>query len=116
MDEERPKTEVISSEAFANEGGYLSLKVGEKVKITIKQIEKVLCEPDFALAKRDYKYELVGADNERLSINAWILYNEIKRLIPLEGKTLQINHRGEKDYEVTVIESGEVEVEKAQVE
>ena len=88
---------------------YISMKIGERAIVEIAKFEKVKVDPDFALAKQDFRYEITTPANKVLSIGAWPLLNSIKDAINTTGKTspvgivLEISHVEKGIYTATVV-------------
>lgn len=69
---------------------FLSLKIGEVIpRLEIKLIRKVSnINRDDNLSGVDYKYFIETLDNKVLTVNSWILWNSIARVLK-EARTIR---------------------------
>lgn len=87
---------------------YYSLRIGETIPaLSIKKIRKVSNPDDpYNLAGVDYKYHIIGDDEQILTVNSWVLWNKIAKLIKQEKTihlTLTLHHSGHKEYDVSIV-------------
>lgn len=88
-------------------GNYLSFKEGETIeRFELDKVLKVTGDdPEYNLSKRDFKYELVGKDGKKISVNAWAFVNALGDAIgdleTAENVTLKLEHVKKGEYRVT---------------
>lgn len=86
---------------------YLSLKIGEEIEFTIKQIDKVKVDKDFALSGVDFRYEIRTMEDKVLSVSAWKLWGVVRAALTkagqIEGTRLKISHLGRENYLAEVV-------------
>lgn len=84
---------------------YLSLKIGETIpSLEIKQIRKVTNHTrDNNLPGVDYKYFIESTDKKLLTVNSWVLWNAIAKVLKEAGSlevTLFLEHSGREQYTI----------------
>lgn len=82
---------------------FLSLKIGETIpKLEIKLIRKISnASRDDNLSGVDYKYFIETNDNKVLTVNSWILWNSIAKILKEAGTirtTLYLEHLDREKY------------------
>lgn len=87
---------------------YLSLRVGETIpQLTVKAIKKVTNpKSPNNLPGVDYKYLIVSTEDEVLTVNSWVFWNSLKRVIQEHKalpRILALKHPSERRYEISVI-------------
>ena len=84
---------------------YLSLKIGETIpRLEIKQIRKVINHTrDNNLPGVDYKYFIESKDKKLLTVNSWVLWNAIAKVLREAGTlevTLFLEHSAREQYTI----------------
>jgi len=88
---------------------YLTLRIGEEIpQLQVKEIKK-LTNPNSSnnLPGVDYKFLIVCVSDCVLTVNSWVFWNTLKRVIKEHGeipKILSLKHPAEKVYEISVVE------------
>lgn len=88
---------------------YLTLRIGEEIpRLIVKEIKK-LTNPNSPnnLPGVDYKFLIVSVDDCVLTVNSWVFWNTLKRVIQSQKEIPQalcLKHPAEKVYEITVVE------------
>lgn len=106
MVENQNKQRTTLTEDDLKQKEYISLKVGESAEFTIKQIDKVQVEPDFALAKSNYRFEILTSEGRVLSVSSWKLWNALRDALKnkeIHGTKVSVVHVGTGLYDVKVI-------------
>lgn len=87
---------------------YLSLRIGESIpRLEIKQIRKVTNHSrDNNLPGVDYKYFIESTEGKLLTVNSWVLWNAIAKMLKKAGTiqtTLFLEHTAREKYSIRSI-------------
>lgn len=88
---------------------YLTLRIGEEIpQLKVKEIKK-LTNPDSSnnLPGVDYKFLIVSDSDEVLTVNSWVSWNALKRVMQEHKKVpkvLSLKHPAENIYIISVVE------------
>ena len=87
---------------------YHSLRIGESIpRLEIKQIRKVTNQTrEDNLPGVDYKYFIESSENKVLTVNSWVLWNAIAKVLKEVGTiqaTLFLEHTGREKYTIRSI-------------
>ena len=105
--ENKYSSETIDMTEF--ETTYLNLRIGEEIPhLKVKEIKK-LTNPESPnnLPGVDYKFLVVSQDDEVLSVNSWVFWNALKKVIQAHKqvpKILSLKHPAQSVYEIEVVE------------
>lgn len=107
METNKPTTKSIEFDDLQPK--FLSLRIGEEIEsLKLKEIKKVTHKNNpNNLPGVDYKYILVSTNDEGLTVNSWVFWNELKKTIQRHKKMpkiLSLKHPKESVYEIEVRE------------
>lgn len=104
--ENGPESRVIGIDDLGSD--FLTLRIGEIIpRLEIAEIRKVTSKStQDNLPGVNYRYLIKSKQNRFLTVNSWVLWNQIAALLKEAGRTdvtLELKHIGHGEYDVNLI-------------